>query len=75
MIPDDDGSGIKLKVENFRQMIDGLPAGIITMGSLFHPELCENPKMPFIKPVRELLKSKILFYLNILIPNRNIYRY
>lgn len=47
------------KVEKFRKIIDALPAGIITMGSFFHPELCENQKMPFLKPIRKVLRSTL----------------
>ncbi|XP_047504719.1 ganglioside-induced differentiation-associated protein 1 [Pieris napi] len=44
-------------VNMFREMIEALPAGLITVGSFFHPHLCGTPKMPFILPVREVLKN------------------
>ncbi|GBP19812.1 Ganglioside-induced differentiation-associated protein 1 [Eumeta japonica] len=45
------------KINKFRDLIEALPAGVITVGSFCHPHLCGNPKMPFILPVREVLKS------------------
>ncbi|KAI8426268.1 hypothetical protein MSG28_005156, partial [Choristoneura fumiferana] len=44
-------------INKFRDLIDALPAGVITVGSFFHPQLCGRPKLPFILPVREVLKS------------------
>lgn len=43
----------------FREIIEALPAGLITVGSFFHPQLCGTPKLPFILPVREVLKSNL----------------
>lgn len=50
-------SKIILNVNKFRDLLDALPAGLITIGSFFHPHLCGSPKLPFILPVREVLKS------------------
>lgn len=50
---------VMMNVNKFRDLIEALPAGVITVGSFFHPHLCGSPKLPFIMPVRELLKSKI----------------
>ncbi|XP_047534624.1 ganglioside-induced differentiation-associated protein 1 [Vanessa atalanta] len=44
-------------ITKFRELIEALPAGLITVGSFFHPHLCGSPKLPFILPVREVLKS------------------
>lgn len=69
-------------INKFRELIDALPAGVITVGSFFHPHLCGSPKLPFILPVREILKSKwinnkvyfytILFY-NLLLQAISLY--
>lgn len=57
LIPIDQGAEIKQKVMQFRQFIDQIPSGIITMGSFFHPEFAANPKAPFFAPVRKMLAS------------------
>ncbi|XP_037973882.2 ganglioside-induced differentiation-associated protein 1 isoform X1 [Plutella xylostella] len=44
-------------IEKFRDLIEALPAGVITVGSFIHAHLCGRPKLPFVLPVRELLKS------------------
>ncbi|KAG6462712.1 ganglioside-induced differentiation-associated protein 1 [Manduca sexta] len=44
-------------ISKFREVIEALPAGVITVGSFFHPHLCGSPKLPFILPIREILKS------------------
>lgn len=46
------------KINKYRELVDALPAGVITMGSFYNPHLCGKPKLPFILPVREVLKSK-----------------
>ncbi|CAK1556275.1 unnamed protein product [Leptosia nina] len=51
-----DGKIMK-NINMFREMIEALPAGLITIGSFFHPHLCGTPKLPFILPVREVLKN------------------
>ncbi|XP_038223287.1 ganglioside-induced differentiation-associated protein 1 isoform X2 [Zerene cesonia] len=50
-------SKVLSNINKFREMIEALPAGLITVGSFFHPHLCGSPKLPFILPVREVLKS------------------
>ncbi|KAG8227117.1 hypothetical protein J437_LFUL001661 [Ladona fulva] len=55
LIPLDQGPEVKQKVLYFRNILDQLPAGVITMGSFYNPEFCQNPKPPFIKPVRKML--------------------
>ncbi|XP_045496095.1 ganglioside-induced differentiation-associated protein 1 [Colias croceus] len=50
-------SKVLSNINKFREMIEALPAGLITVGSFFHPNLCGSPKLPFILPVREVLKS------------------
>lgn len=44
-------------ITRFRDMIEALPAGLITVGSFCQPHLSGTPKLPFILPVREILKS------------------
>ncbi|XP_053606909.1 ganglioside-induced differentiation-associated protein 1 [Plodia interpunctella] len=43
-------------INKFRDLVEALPAGVITVGSFFHPHLSGRPKFPFVLPVRELLK-------------------
>ncbi|XP_041987107.1 ganglioside-induced differentiation-associated protein 1 [Aricia agestis] len=50
-------SKVLMNVNRFRELIEALPAGVITVGSFFHQHLCGSPKLPFILPVREVLKS------------------
>lgn len=57
LIPMDQGADVRQRVVYFRNIIDKLPVGIVTMGSFFHPELTKNPKIPFIAPVRKALAS------------------
>ncbi|CAG9793886.1 unnamed protein product [Diatraea saccharalis] len=45
------------RINKFRDLIEALPAGVITVGSFCHPHLCGSPKLPFILPVREVLKT------------------
>lgn len=54
----DQGAEIRQSVTYFRNMIDQLPAQVITIGSFFHPDLVVNPKLPFLAPVRRMLMSK-----------------
>ncbi|XP_026762506.1 ganglioside-induced differentiation-associated protein 1 [Galleria mellonella] len=44
-------------INKYRELIEALPVGVITVGSFFHPHLCGRPKLPFILPVREVLKT------------------
>ncbi|XP_022912220.1 ganglioside-induced differentiation-associated protein 1 [Onthophagus taurus] len=57
LIPNDQGDEIKQKVIKFRNMIDQIPSGIVTMGSFFHTEFVQTPKAPFYAPVRKLLAN------------------
>ncbi|XP_069702095.1 ganglioside-induced differentiation-associated protein 1 [Periplaneta americana] len=57
LMPMDQGPEVRQRVLHFRTIIDHIPAGVVTMGSFFHPEFCENPKQPFIQPVRKLLMA------------------
>lgn len=54
----DQGPEMRQKILHFRTVIDHIPAGIVTMGSFYHPEFCQNPKQPFIQPVRKSLLGK-----------------
>lgn len=51
-------SKVVQNINKFRDIIEALPAGLITVGSFVHPNLCGTPKLPFILPVREVLKSE-----------------
>ncbi|XP_059053915.1 ganglioside-induced differentiation-associated protein 1 [Achroia grisella] len=44
-------------INKYRELIEALPVGVITVGSFFHPHLCGRPKLPFVQPVREVLKT------------------
>ncbi|CAH2981327.1 unnamed protein product [Chilo suppressalis] len=44
-------------INKFRDLIETLPIGVITVGSFCHPHLCGSPKLPFVLPVREVLKT------------------
>ncbi|KAI4470385.1 gdap1 isoform a [Holotrichia oblita] len=57
LIPIDQGGEIRQKVVQYRQLIDQVPAGVVTMGSIFHPEFVQNPKAPFFGPVRKMLAN------------------
>jgi len=54
----DQGPEMRQKILHFRTVIDHIPAGTVTMGSFYHPEFCQNPKQPFIQPVRKSLMGK-----------------
>lgn len=51
-------SKVLTNINKFRDMIEALPTGLITVGSFYQPQLTGTPKLPFILPVREILKSK-----------------
>ncbi|CAH0547191.1 unnamed protein product [Brassicogethes aeneus] len=57
LIPMDKGPEMRQKVSHFRNIIDSLPANVITMGTLFHNELVQNPRIPFVGPVRTALAN------------------
>ncbi|XP_049777453.1 ganglioside-induced differentiation-associated protein 1 [Schistocerca cancellata] len=57
LIPLDQGAEVRQKVIHFRSVIDQLPSGAITLGSFFHPQYSQKPKLPFIQPVRRMLQS------------------
>ncbi|XP_019874382.1 ganglioside-induced differentiation-associated protein 1 [Aethina tumida] len=57
LIPMNKGSEVRQKVSSFKVLLDSLPANVITMGTLFHPELVQNPRIPFIGPVRTALAN------------------
>ncbi|KAF4526297.1 hypothetical protein B566_EDAN015212 [Ephemera danica] len=49
LVPKNLGPTVRQKVDYFRGILDQLPAGVITMGSFYHPDLCgqlaeENPE-------------------------------
>nr|CAD7441829.1 unnamed protein product [Timema bartmani] len=55
LIPLDLGPEVRQKVTQFRNTFELIPAGAITMGSFLHPEFIQNPRLPFIQPIRRLL--------------------
>ncbi|XP_066256128.1 ganglioside-induced differentiation-associated protein 1 isoform X2 [Euwallacea similis] len=56
LVPQDQGTEVKHKVTNFRNLIDKINGNILTVGSLLHPELATgSKKVPFIAPVRSRL--------------------
>lgn len=57
LIPLDQGSGVRQKVNHFRNIIDEIPANVVTIGSFFHPQLVGKPKLPFIAPVRRQMAA------------------
>ncbi|GLV34856.1 Gdap1 [Carabus blaptoides fortunei] len=57
LIPLDQGSEIRQKVNYFRNIIDEIPANVVTIGSFFHPKLVDSPKIPFIAPVRRQMAA------------------
>lgn len=59
LIPLDQGAEVRQKVIHFRNIIDPVPANVITVGSFFHSKFVGKPKAPFIGPVRRLLAGKI----------------
>lgn len=44
----------------FHRKVSRLPIGAISMGSFIHSDLCANPKVPFIGPVRSGFLSNFL---------------
>ncbi|PSN42578.1 Ganglioside-induced differentiation-associated protein 1 [Blattella germanica] len=58
LMPMDQGPDVRQKVLHFRTIIDHIPTGIVTMGSFFNSEFCENPKQPFIQPMRKAMMKK-----------------
>ena len=47
----------KQKMNTFRELIDRINANTVTIGTFYHPELATNQKMPFIGPVRKVMKG------------------
>ncbi|XP_046660311.1 ganglioside-induced differentiation-associated protein 1 isoform X1 [Homalodisca vitripennis] len=55
LIPLDQGPEIRQRVLHFRNLLDPIPANVITIGSFLHPKFVGKPKAPFIAPVRKAL--------------------
>lgn len=53
LIPMEEGFEVRQRITYYRHILDQIPAGILTMGSFFHPELVKRPKAPFLPPVRK----------------------
>lgn len=62
LIPMDQGPEVRQKVTHFRNIIDEIPANLITLGSFIHSDLAANPKAPFFSPVRKVFVSKWNYY-------------
>lgn len=59
LIPLDQGADVRQRVIHFRNIIDPVPANVITVGSFFHSKFVGKPKAPFIGPVRRLLAGNV----------------
>lgn len=67
LIPMDQGPEIRQKVTHFRNIIDEIPANLITVGSFIHSDLVASPKAPFFRPVRSTLVSKFNYFLFVIL--------
>ncbi|XP_052892472.1 ganglioside-induced differentiation-associated protein 1 isoform X2 [Anopheles moucheti] len=45
-------------IVGFRQTIESLPIGVITIGSFLHPQHVGSPKFPFVLPVRQTILAR-----------------
>ncbi|XP_053677191.1 ganglioside-induced differentiation-associated protein 1 [Anopheles nili] len=50
--------GVDKQVVGFRQTIERLPIGIITIGSFLHTQHTASPKFPFVLPVRQTILAR-----------------
>jgi glutathione S-transferase len=55
LIPMDQGSDVRQRVIHFRQVLQKVPEGMLTTGAMLNQHLLQDPKIPFIKPVRKAL--------------------
>lgn len=55
LIPMDQGPEVRQKIIHFRNILDQIPANVVTLGSFYHTKFVYKPKMPFITPVRKQL--------------------
>jgi hypothetical protein len=58
LIPMDQGPEVRQRVTHFRHVLQKAPAGMLTTGAVLNQHLLQNPKTPFIGPVRKSLASK-----------------
>jgi hypothetical protein len=58
LIPMDQGSDVRQRVIHFRQVLQKVPEGMLTTGAMLNQHLLQDPKIPFIKPVRKALAGK-----------------
>jgi hypothetical protein len=70
LVPKNLGSAVRQRIDYFRSLLDQLPAGVITMGSFYHPDLCGERKFPFNFPIGVLMKRKCV----ILCGGRDIFK-
>ncbi|CAH1367370.1 unnamed protein product [Tenebrio molitor] len=55
LIPMDQGPEVRQRVTHFRHVLQKAPAGMLTTGAVLNQHLLQNPKTPFIGPVRKAL--------------------
>jgi glutathione S-transferase len=58
LIPMDQGPEVRQRVTHFRHLLQKAPAGMLKTGAMLNQHLLQNPKTPFIGPVRKALASK-----------------
>lgn len=68
LLPLDLDEKVIKRIIYFHRKISRLPIGAISMGSFVHSDLCSQPKIPFIGPVRNgfISKSSIFKSLQVL---------
>lgn len=57
------GGETRQRVLYFRNLLDPIPANVITIGSIFHPRFVGTPRAPFIGPVRKSLAGGSIGYI------------
>lgn len=57
----DQGPEVRQKVIHFRNILDQIPANVVTLGSFYHTKFVHKPKMPFIAPVRKQLAGNKIY--------------
>lgn len=52
---------LRNKIVNLHRRISQIPIGVISLGSILHPELVSCPGLPFVGPLRSGILRKLLF--------------
>nr|XP_018902492.1 PREDICTED: ganglioside-induced differentiation-associated protein 1 [Bemisia tabaci] len=60
LVPNDQGSEVKVKVIQYRDLLDEVPIGLLTKGSFFHPEFLKNTMPPFVGAYRTKFHESFL---------------